>query len=162
MLPTNSFRRVFIALTAIASISLGSVQDATPTIERCGTGFRPDPDDSAYYVCQDDQEKEHRCKEDSCWEGGHRWKDFMFENCIEYGDYYPTGNPPQTFHVKEFSADNTARKTPKVTMVFIITALSKILGISTHAGRSSSTNTPFGKSPACSNCGPMPLDNDDP
>ncbi|KAH9460369.1 hypothetical protein MJO28_003963 [Puccinia striiformis f. sp. tritici] len=151
MLPTNSFRRVFIALTAIASISLGSVQAAAPTVERCGTGFRPDPDDSAYYVCQDDQQKEHRCKEDSCREGGHRWKDFMFENCIEYGDYYPTGNPPQTFYVKQFSADNTARKVHA----------KGYNGLYYHCTFKDPGDF-NARRPTCSNCGPMPLDNDDP
>ncbi|POW05240.1 hypothetical protein PSTT_09843 [Puccinia striiformis] len=93
MLPTNSFRRVFIALTAIASISLGSVQDATPTIERCGTGFRPDPDDSAYYA-----RKVHSEGYNGLY-------------------YHCTFKDPGDFNARR---------------------------------------------PTCSNCGPMPLDNDDP
>ncbi|KAI7967289.1 hypothetical protein MJO29_000566 [Puccinia striiformis f. sp. tritici] len=138
MLPTLSFGRAYMALTAITSILFSSSQvaaaDDTKTV-RCGTGFEPTRENPAYYRCLDDSQVLSICKEDSCWEGGYRWKDFTFSGCDQWGELAPTGKVDQSFYVEHFVADNTARTKPTVSMVFIITALLTNLQILTHAGR---------------------------
>ncbi|KAI9616886.1 hypothetical protein H4Q26_010522 [Puccinia striiformis f. sp. tritici PST-130] len=97
-----------LTLTAVALISLGSVQAVAPTIERCGTDFRPDPDKKYYSMNNLIRTSAPQCVKTI----GRRSTD-----------------------ARKTPVGRTVTVTPKFTMVFIITALSKILEISTHAGR---------------------------
>ncbi|KAI7944719.1 hypothetical protein MJO28_010414 [Puccinia striiformis f. sp. tritici] len=61
-------------------------------------------------VCRDDGNMRHKCTVDSCTEGNHPWKDFMFRGCKEQTKRFKsTGNNNAEFHVLDFKADNTAR-----------------------------------------------------
>ncbi|POW22403.1 hypothetical protein PSHT_01319 [Puccinia striiformis] len=86
MLPTNTFRMFYMALTAVTSISFQSGQVAAGETARCGTGFRPSDQTRGWYR-----------------------KDFMFNGCTEWGYNSPTGKVGINFHVHDFKADNTAR-----------------------------------------------------
>ncbi|POW05222.1 hypothetical protein PSTT_09811, partial [Puccinia striiformis] len=110
-----------LTLTAVALISLGSVQAVAPTIERCGTDFRPDPDKKYYSMNNLIRTSAPQCVKTI----GRRSTDARKTpvgrtvtvgkiSCsrIALSNYYPTGNPPQTFYTPKFTMIMTIPNNP--------------------------------------------------